>query len=407
MHIFHVFDHSLPLHSGYAFRSRSILLEQRALGWRTSQLTSPKHYMKGPSEEEVEEGLVFHRTPALSHFMAGLPVLNNWAVIKATETRLMELARGLRPDIIHAHSPALNGIAALAAGRRLGIPVVYEVRAFWEDAAVDHGTNHEGDLRYRLTRALETHVVKGCAATTVICEGLKNDIIARGIPESKITVIPNAVDIEQFPFVGKKEDDELIRRLGLEGKRVLGFIGSFYGYEGLDLLLEALPMINSERPDIRLLLVGGGPQEEALKQQVAALGLEERVIFMGRVPHGDVVRFYDVVDIFVYPRKSKRVTELVTPLKPLEAMARGRIVVASDVGGHREIIPTPRIGRLFRAGDPLALAGAVIKLISEQTDWESIRQEARQYVERNRTWSASVGRYRDVYQGVLEGAERQ
>src|SRR5690606_29052867 len=135
---------------------------------------------------------------------------------------------------------------------------------------------------------------------------------------------------------------------GLGGGRVLGFIGSFYGYEGLDLLLAAMPHVLTALPDARLLLVGGGPQEAALVQQARRLGLDSAVIFTGRVPHERVPAYSSLVDAFVFPRRSMRLTELVTPLKPLEAMAKSKLVLASDVGGHRELMEHGKTGWLFR-----------------------------------------------------------
>ena len=170
---------------------------------------------------------------------------------------------------------------------KLNIPVVYEIRAFWEDAAVDHGTTTENSPRYRLTRALETHAIRNADHVFTICEGLRADIIGRGILASKVTVIPNAVDIASFQLASPP-DLSLQSTYGLVGKTVLGFIGSFYAYEGLDLLLDALPAIIQHHPDTRLLLVGGGPQEQNLKRQAARLGIAEKVIFTGRVPHQEV-----------------------------------------------------------------------------------------------------------------------
>lgn len=190
MRILHVLDHSIPLHSGYTFRTAAILREQRALGWETFHLTSPKQGKTGAPVEDVD-GLRFHRSEVPPPGPAGL---NEWRLIRATEARLLQLARELRPDVIHAHSPVLNAIPAIRVGRKLGIPVVYEIRAFWEDAAVDHGTTSEGSLRYRATRALETWAIKRVDHVFTICEGLRRDILARGIAESKVTVIPNAVD---------------------------------------------------------------------------------------------------------------------------------------------------------------------------------------------------------------------
>ncbi|MEG1117521.1 MAG: glycosyltransferase, exosortase A system-associated, partial [Janthinobacterium sp.] len=357
MRILHILDHSLPLHSGYAFRTVAILRQQRALGWHTMQLTSAK---QGPSAgpQQLVDGWHFYRTAPDARWWARLPVLRQVAVIIGLAMRLRQVARQAKPDILHAHSPALNAIAALNAGRALGIPVVYEVRAFWEDAAADHGSSRPGGLRYRLTRALETYALRRADAVTTICDGLRRELRARGVPAHKITVIPNAVDAGAF-CVTAPDDLWLAHKLGLHGHLVLGFIGSFYAYEGLALLLRAMPRLLAAQPALRLLLAGGGPQDAALRALAEQLGISHAVVFVGRVPHAQVAAYYQLVDICVYPRLPMRLTELVTPLKPLEAMAQGRLVVASDVGGHRELVEHGKTGMLFRAGDAGALAQAV------------------------------------------------
>jgi len=399
MRVLHILDHSVPLHSGYTFRTRAILEQQRAMGWETFQLTSTK---QGKTESPVEQigELMFYRTQPSSGIMDRLPVINQLAVVSGLKRRLAGVIPEVKPDLLHAHSPVLNGLAALHAGRKTGIPLVYEVRAFWEDAAADHGTGREGGVRYHLTHALETHVMKQAAAVTTICEGLRDDIVSRGVPAQKVTVIPNAVDIERFS-VGGQPDPARQQQLGLEGKTVLGFIGSFYAYEGLALLLQAMPGILKSAPDTRLLLVGGGPEEQRLKQITAASGLQESVIFTGRVHHDEVQDYYNLVDIFVYPRLSMRLTELVTPLKPLEAMAQGRLVLASDVGGHRELIRPGEPGQLFHAGSIEDLQRAVLDMLQERAGWQARRDAGRRFVEMERTWSASVARYRDVYAAAL------
>lgn len=182
MKILHILDHSVPMHSGYSFRTLGILREQRARGWNTCHLTSPKHTRAKASLEEAE-GLTFHRTSAPSTIgLNGWPLLKEWALMRATEERLESVARLEQPDILHAHSPALNAVPAIRVGRRLGLPVVYEIRAFWEDAAASHGTTRAGDWRYRLTRALETWAVRNADAVTTIAEGLRTDLLARGVP---------------------------------------------------------------------------------------------------------------------------------------------------------------------------------------------------------------------------------
>tara|TARA_R110002110_G_scaffold415796_1_gene656157 strand:+ start:6100 stop:7314 length:1215 start_codon:yes stop_codon:yes gene_type:complete len=399
MRVLHVLDHSIPLHSGYTFRTRNILRGQRALGWHTAHVTGLKQGVS-EAEDETVDGLHFYRTRSSSNPLYRLPLFDQWEVVATLAQRIVKVAAIEKPDILHAHSPALNGLAALRAGRELGVPVVYECRAFWEDAAVDHGTSREWGPRYRLTRALETHVFQRADAVTTICEGLRSEIVSRGIDAAKVTVIPNAVDTENFTF-GAPASLELARNLGLEGNVVLGFIGSFYAYEGIPLLLEAMPALLADRPELRLLLVGGGPQESLIREKISALKLQEHVILTGRVPHSEVQAYYNLVDIFVYPRLPMRLTELVTPLKPLEAMAQGRLVVASDVGGHQELIRHGDTGMLFSAGQAGALSAAVGDLLARRDDWQDMRDRGRAFVEQERTWTASVGRYPAVYGRVL------
>lgn len=398
MHILHIFDHSIPLHSGYAFRSRAILQAQRALGWQTSHLTSSKQYPQGVQEEDVD-GLHFYRTLPVWPWLDRLPVVNQYAVVEYLARRLAAICEKEQPDVLHAHSPCLMGLAALRVGRRAGLPVVYEMRASWEDAAVHHGTTTEGSLRYRMSRSLETYVLRRADAVTTICNGLREEILTRGLDADDVEVIPNAVDVERF--VEQEPDAELARELSIDGKRVLGFAGSFYAYEGLALLMTALPKIRAACPDICLLLVGGGPEEPRLKAMCADLGLEDAVIFTGRVPHERIGAYYDLVDIFVYPRVSSRLTETVTPLKPLEAMAQRRLVVASDVGGHRELIRDGETGVLFTADSPDSLSQVTLKLLKNTSAWPAIKDAGRRFVEEERTWVTSVARYKAVYQRVM------
>lgn len=393
MRILHVLDHGLPLHSGYAFRTRAIVSAQLQRGWEVACLTGPRQGER-PAAAEEEDGITFFRTPVPP--LARSP-LREWREIRATRARLDEVAVEWRPDHIHAHSPVLSALAALPVAHRLGIPLLYEIRAFWEDAAVGNGTGREGSLRYRLIRRLETHAARRADAVAVICEGLRRDLIGRGIDADKIIVSPNGVDLGLFgaPLA---PDLKLARELGLEGADVVGFIGSFYDYEGLDDLIAAMKLLVEQRPKAQLLLVGGGPMEAALKAQATATGIAHRIRFTGRVPHREVDRYYSLIDLLAYPRKAMRLTELVTPLKPLEAMAQRKLVVASDVGGHRELIEDGVTGTLFPAGDPAALARALADLFERRDQWEERREIARAFVERERNWAANVANYGPIYE---------
>jgi PEP-CTERM/exosortase A-associated glycosyltransferase len=302
-----------------------------------------------------------------------------------------------KPDQLHVHSPVLNALAALPVARRHGVPLLYEIRAFWEDAAVGNGTGREGSPRYRLTRMLETYAARKADAVAVICDGLRRDLVDRGIAPEKIVVSPNGVDLGLFGDP-PAPDPALRDRLGLAGADVVGFIGSFYDYEGLDDLIAAMPALLARRPEAHLLLVGGGPMEAALQAQAAASPAASRIHFIGRVPHKEVERYYALIDILAYPRKAMRLTDLVTPLKPLEAMAQRKLVAASDVGGHRELIEDNVTGTLFPADDPAALAAALDALFADRPGWDRRREVARAFVERDRNWSSNISVYAPVYQ---------
>jgi glycogen(starch) synthase len=400
--ILHVLDHSLPLHSGYTFRTRALLKAQQGRGWDVRGITGNRHYAEGPEVETVDD-LTFHRVSGRSQ--GRIAPLAEWRDVKRLSAGIDALVRDWRPDLIHAHSPVLGALAAAPVARRHKLPFVYEIRAFWEDAAVGNGTGREGDLRYRVTRFLEDRAVAKADAVMVICNGLRQDLIARGVAPEKIVVSPNGVDLELFGDP-PPADEALRAQLGLDEAEVIGFIGSFYNYEGLDDLVAAMPALVAQRPSAHLLLVGGGPRSDALRAQAAGSSVAERIHFVGRVPHQDVERYYSLIDILAYPRKGMRLTELVTPLKPLEAMAQGRLVAASGVGGHRELIEDGVTGTLFAPDDPAAIARALAGLLADRGIWDERRRVARAFVERERSWAKNVVRYEPVYQRLLTNTDR-
>lgn len=401
MHVLHILDHSLPLQSGYVYRTMGILGAQRGFGWSTAQLTTPRQAAALNAHEQCD-GWQFHRTPAPKGWLSRQPGLAYLAEMQATQQRIVTLLGDEKPDIVHAHSPVLNGIPAYRAARQAGIPFVYEVRAFWEDAAVDLGTARQGGPRFRMTRAVETWVLKRADSVITLCEGIRAEIVARGVPEERVFVVGNAVN-ESLVRERGAPDSALKASLALPEGRILGFLGSFYHYEGLDLLLQALPAVFSQHPDAALLLVGGGPEEEKLRNLVGSLGLEGKVIFTGRVPHGDIARYYDLIDVFVYPRRSMRLTELVTPLKPLEAMAMGGIVAASDVGGHRELLRDGETGTLFRSGASAPITEALLGLLSATPErLNELASNAKSHLAAERTWRSTAEAYRPAYQRLLK-----
>ena len=401
MRILHVLDHGLPLQSGYTFRTRAILKAQEAQGHAVAAVTGPRQGVSA-SDCETIDGLTFYRTPTARD---GAPkgLVGEARGLAAHVRAITAAVDAFRPDILHAHSPVLDALAAWMVARKRGLPLVYEIRAFWEDAAVGNGTGTEGSTRYRATRALESWACARADAVAVICEGLRGNLIARGIAADKIVVSPNGVDLTLFGQPPAR-DEALARDLGLDQAEVIGFIGSFYDYEGLDDLIAAMPRLVAARPAARLLLVGGGPMEAALRAQAQASPVAKAIHFIGRVPHQEVERYYGLVDILAYPRKKMRLTDLVTPLKPLEAMAQRRLVAASDVGGHRELIHDGVTGTLFPPDDPDALADALAALLANRGIWEDRRVAGREFVEAERNWASNIRRYEPVYQQLVAKA---
>src|SRR6202050_4379493 len=399
--VLHILDHSLPIHTGYTFRSANILNEQRRRGWLPTALTSPKHEASwkdaAPDWEEIS-GFRYYRTgpsPAVR-----LPFQSEIKLMRAVAKRIEHVARIEKPDILHAHSPVLNGLPALWVGDNLKIPVVYEIRAFWEDAAVDHRTYAENSLRYKMVRALETWTCRHVAQIAVLCNGLKQDLIARGIPEDKLTVVFNGINPDDFRLLDP--DPRLGQRLGVSGKRVLGFIGSFYRYEGLSLLVDAIAKIAPQRRDVVLLLVGGGEVESELHAQVERLGLQGSVIFPGRIAHEEIPGVYALVDVLVYPRFSMRLTELVTPLKRLEAMAMCKPLVASDIGGDWELIQNGQTGMLSKPGDVNELVAAMELLLDDAALRARLAMQGYDWVRANHSWQRTTSVYAYIYAKALQ-----
>jgi PEP-CTERM/exosortase A-associated glycosyltransferase len=400
--ILHILDHSLPLHSGYTFRTQNILNEQRKRGWLPVAVTSPKHeasWKGAPQEKEVIGGVDYYRTGAVNP--TKVPFESELRLMRALARRIDQIVEIEKPELLHAHSPVLNVLPALWVGRKRGIPVVYEIRAFWEDAAVDHQTYSEGSWKYKLVRRMETWACGRARQVAVICNGLRDDLVSRGVPEDKIKVVFNGINPDDFR--SSQADLETAKSLNLTGKMVLGFVGSFYRYEGLDLLIKAMRKLSDTRSDVVLLLVGGGEMEHTLRSQVEQLDLQNKVVFTGRVPHEKIASMYSVIDVLAYPRYSMRLTELVTPLKPLESMAMSKPLIASDIGGHRELIQNGETGLLFRPGDDAALAKAVEKLLDNSELRERLARQGSNWVRQHHTWEKTTSVYSEMYSEALQG----
>ena len=311
MKVLHVLDHSVPLFSGYSFRSQSILRGQAALGLTPVVLTSPK---QGSQRDEVEEidNIRYYRTTVLTEqFVGGLPFIKEARLIKRLAARINKVIETEKVDLIHSHSPSLNGLASFWVASRLKLPFLYEARAFWEDAAVNHGTFKEQSIRYRISRWIETFLFKRAGGVVTICEGMRQELIERGVQQQRIHVVPNGVDVDWFQ--PRAQAVNLVEQFRLKGAPVFGFIGSFYRYEGLRFLIDAIPRLIEKVPGAKVILVGGGYEESLIREKAKPYG--NTVILTGQIPHERIRDFYSIIDVFVCPRERIRLTDLVTPLK--------------------------------------------------------------------------------------------
>ena len=359
-------------------------------------VTSAQHPISAQTEEVIDD--VRHLRTRLPPGLRSTGV-REWALMRALYDNLNETILREHPDVIHAHSPVLVGLPALAAARRNRLPFVYEVRDLWENASVDRGKFAYGSTMYQIARSLESFVLRQADAVVTICETLRNELSERVNPRAQVHVVDNGVELDQF--TPREVPREVLLRYGLTGSKLLGYVGTFQPYEGLSTLLDAVASIVSRVPDTQLFITGSGSEEPALKAKVERLGLGKHVVFTGRVPHDEVKHLYSAADIMVYPRNHTRTTALTTPLKPLEAMAMAKPVIVSNVPAMLELVRPDLTGSVFRAGDAADLARTCVDLLKDEPRRHLMGQRARQWVMSERDWAPLVARYRGIYRQAL------
>jgi glycosyltransferase involved in cell wall biosynthesis len=400
--VLHIVTNALPNTSaGYTVRTHQIAVAQRSAGMDPHVMTEcgfPVAQGHPDARRTVDlDGVAYHRLLPVS-----LPRRSDAAMARG-----LALAAGLverlRPAVLHAASNYVNGQLALALREAYGLPVVYEVRGFLEDS---WQSRHPGDLSrsdvYRLSRDLETHCMRAANLVVTLGEAMREEIVARGIPVDRILVAPNAVSSE---FLSSLPDGRPLRTaLGIgPDEPVAGLVSSLFAHEGVPTFLEAAAELRRRGLPVRPLIVGDGPERASLENLATRLGLGGKAVFTGRVPLQDVRRYHAVLDVFVIPRTNDRVCQLVTPLKPVEAMAGGLCVVASDVRALREIIKHGSTGTLTLPQDPVALADCLEMLLYSPDVRRELGAKAREWVAGDRTWARNAERYRVAYESLGVG----
>lgn len=348
---------------------------------------------------------IFKIGRAIRHFFRiGWKVIEEKILIKYFMKRIIEVAKQKNATLIHAHTPYRVGLPALRAARKLGLPFVYEMRGMWEETAVANGRWIRNGPAYRRFQAYETKVLRKADAVVCISETLKQEAIGRGVEPAKISVITNAVD----KTIGDNTTESPLYQQSIDSLNrastttVVGYIGSLREMEGVDQTAEAVANLNNNGHDVRLFVLTGQSGQQELRNYCAKLGLSDNAVICGPVPHEEVAAFYDLIDIFVVSRPDSRVTRLVTPLKPFEAMAMGRAVIASRLPALQEIITEGETGLLFDADNVNSLTETITELINDNELLQRLGNNAREWVMSNRTWEVVVQNYQSAYDKAIE-----
>jgi glycosyltransferase involved in cell wall biosynthesis len=398
--ILHLLTNALPYRqAGYTVRSQSVARCQREVGLDPHMATRagfPANLgVHRAPLEAVIDGVPYHRLE---------PDLDPQTATDVNVTRYAQAAQRLveelRPALLQPTSNHINAQVALALKDRFDVPVVYEVRGFQEESWLARfGPEVESSDRYADSRIVETACMRSADAIVTLSETMRQDIIGRGeIEPERIVVVPNAVELDRF--VPGPRDERLAASLGIGDEPVIGYISTFWRYEGIDYLIEATAELKRRGRTLRCLLVGEGEVGAELEATAERLGLlaDRTVIFTGRVPHDRVLDYYRLIDVFVVPRTNDRVSQLVTPLKPYEAMAMERALVVSGVDALTEIVADGDTGRSFAPEDASSLADVVDELLDDPATRTRLGQNAREWVGANRTWTANGRRYRELYE---------
>lgn len=405
--IVYVLHNSLPFNSGgYAARAHGLMRGVAELGWDVHVVTRAGYpHDRGIVPEgdhpdmEIIDGITYHRMYELEEGYGQVRLLRYFEVY---QHHLAKKVLELRPSVIHAASNHLNGLVGNAVAAHFNLPSIYEVRGLWEITRISRQPSFEDSTYFEMMVKMETQACREATGCLAITQGLIKEINRRLGQPRDVGYLPNGVEIERFSPRGP--DDELRAQLGFPQEAVIiGYIGSIVSYEGLDLLMEALPQVKAAtNTPFRVLIVGDGAYMERVQDACTSNELDDVVTFTGRVPHEEVEAYYSLVDVAPFPRLPQPVTELVSPLKPFEAMAMEKAVIASDVHALTEIVEHELTGLLFQKGDASSLATALLRFIEDEQLRAECGKTARTWVEKERDWSNISLTLDETYKALLE-----
>lgn len=406
MKILHILAHSYPYLTGYSIRTHYILLTEQRLGIDAIAVTYPDKFFSYMTKDTIE-GITYHHINIKNNFLLTLSIIRLIYTMHQFKNKVKNLIQNIKPDIIQSHSPWIVGLAGLSLSKFYRIPFIYEVRGLWEETELalnkDRGiiAYYHSKIWAYISKFIDNFILKRADAVVVISQGLKRDIIKRRlrrlkIDHAKIFVVKNGVDTSLFYPIEK--DMAILDDLKIKNEVVIGYISSIRKIEGLDFLIKAVKKLNQK--NIKVIIVGDGDERKNLELLVKKLNLEDTVIFVGKVPHNEIRRYYSIIDIFVIPRTKDYVCQVVTPLKPLEAMAMGKCLLISNVGGLTELVNNKETGMVFEAENIEDLSTKLVYLIENKNIREELAESALSWVKKERDWIKLVETYTDIYKEV-------
>jgi glycosyltransferase involved in cell wall biosynthesis len=299
-----------------------------------------------------------------------------------------------RPDFLYERY-SLFGWGGIELSRRLGVPLLLEVNA-------PLSVQQRGYERFTLMRTaerIEDEILRAADAVIAGSSGLRSWLVSRGVEEERVRVIPVGVDEDLFGSVPRETG--IRRRYGVDEQRVVGFVGSFHEVHDVECLLRAVARVRDDHDRFHLLLVGDGPRRERVEETAERLGLSDRVVFTGEVPHELVPAYLAEVDIAVAPYR-EALDWWPVPLKVLEYMASGTPTVAAAVGDIAPFVDHGTTGLLYRPGDEAELADAISLLLRTPGLAERIGDAARRHVLPSRTWKTVATQVVELAETLLE-----
>ena len=377
------------LDNGYTVRTLCLLQELARQGMHCLPLTRPNFphdlaAFRGAPDRPFDEveGQRYERLSCPEAMWEG-PLD---AYIRAFADRLVAVAQAHDATVVHAASNYVCGLAAALAAERIGARSVYEIRGLWHWSTVNRRPGWAESESFALHEALERQAASRADRVIVLSEALAEHVRGWGIPPERIHCIGNGVDLDRFS--PQPRDDALRARWGaLPDSFVLGFVGTFAPYEGLDTLLEAASLLRKRGIDARPVLIGGGELEPALR--TLARRLDIPVHFGTRVPHADVPRVLASMDCCPFPREASGAALLVPPLKLGEAMAAAVPVVVAEIPPLTEMVRDGATGRVVAPG-AAALAAGLEDACRGRDASRRMATAARTWMIEHRSWPALV-----------------